>query len=571
MSSDHKFHIYQLLPRLFSNTNTTNKKHGTIEENGVGKMNDISTKALTEIKNLGMSHIWYTGIIEHATQTDYSNVGIAADNPYIVKGLAGSPYAIKDYYDVCPDIAENIPNRIAEFEDLVKRTHLCGLKVIIDFVPNHLARVYKSDAGPAGTEDFGENDDITNHFDPNNNYYYLPEETFKLPEDYEPLYVSKDTPLYVEKPARVTGNDVFSASPNQNDWFETVKLNYGVDYASGNKASFEPIPDTWVKMKDILLYWSSKGVDGFRCDMIEMVPVEFWKWVTQEVKHVYEHCIFIGEAYNPDNYRPYLFQGGFDYLYDKDGFYDTIRDVMIGFKSTDHITEIWEKQEGLAPYMLRFLENHDEQRIASPYFAGNARKGIPAMALAVFMNNGPSMLYSGQELGEPASRAEGFKGDDGRTSIFDYCAIPELQKWVNNLSYNEDNLSPEKVGLRDAYKAIYETSTQYECIQSGHFYDLHWANRQNNGLGYSERVYGFLRYDENDRLLILINFNDASQEECLVQIPGHALGCIGVGTLPTVLDINSEENPAISAHEDGDGFILSLKIAPLSYKVLSIN
>jgi len=243
-----KFVVYQVLPRLFGNFNSSNKHKGTIEENGCGKFNSFTVNALSEIKSLGVTHIWYTGVIEHASQTDYSSFGIANDHPAIVKGIAGSPYAIKDYYDVDPDLAENVENRMAEFEDLVTRTHKAKLKVIIDFVPNHVARQYHSTAKPKDVVDLGEKDHCNWAFSPLNNFYYLPNEAFS------PLF---NVLGYKEFPAKVTGNDHFTAHPSQNDWYETVKLNYGVNYVEGHQKQFNPIPDTWFKMRDILLFWAS--------------------------------------------------------------------------------------------------------------------------------------------------------------------------------------------------------------------------------------------------------------------------------------------------------------------------
>ena len=165
-----KIIIYQLLPRLFSNTTENCVKNGSIEENGVGKLNDINSHVLENIKSLGVTHVWYTGVIEHATKTDYTKYGIDRDNPNIVKGNAGSPYAIKDYYDIDPDLAVNIPKRMEEFEALVERTHKNGMKVIIDFVPNHVARQYHSDSKPVGIEDLGQGDDNTYFFKNINNF-----------------------------------------------------------------------------------------------------------------------------------------------------------------------------------------------------------------------------------------------------------------------------------------------------------------------------------------------------------------------------------------------------------------
>ena len=141
------------MTRLFGNQTTTNKAYGTLEENGVGKFNDINETALKGIKELGTTHVWFTGVLEHATLSDNTKLGIPLDDADVVKGRAGSPYAIKDYYDVNPDLAVDIKNRVQEFEQLINRTHAQGMKVIIDFVPNHVARFYKSEAKPEGVKD----------------------------------------------------------------------------------------------------------------------------------------------------------------------------------------------------------------------------------------------------------------------------------------------------------------------------------------------------------------------------------------------------------------------------------
>jgi glycosidase len=327
--SNHKLIIYQLLPRLFGNTKTLNKYYGSIEENGVGKFNDISDKALQEIKEMGFTHVWFTGIIEHATMTDYSQFGIEPDDPDVVKGRAGSPYAIKDYYDIDPDLAVDVRNRMGEYEALIKRTHVNGLKVIMDLVPNHVARTYASDVKPVGVHDFGQDDDKTKAFDAKNDFYYLPGQAFVVPQGYNPGGDDFKSPLkdgkFDENPAKATGNDVFSATPLIDDWFETMKLNYGVEYQNGRTPHFDPIPSVWGKMYDILHYWSSKGVDAFRCDMVENVPFEFWGWVIPKLKAEYPELIFIGEAYNTKLYNKYITIGNFDYLYDKVGLYDAIK------------------------------------------------------------------------------------------------------------------------------------------------------------------------------------------------------------------------------------------------------
>jgi glycosidase len=385
-ASTDKIIIYQMMTRLFGNTNATNKPYGTIEENGVGKFNDINEAALKGIKELGTTHIWYTGVIEHAVLTDYTKFGIALDDADVVKGRAGSPYAIKDYYDVNPDFAIDVPNRMKEFEQLVERTHQLGLKALIDFVPNHVARAYHSDVKPEGVKDLGELDNKSMAFHPNNNFYYLPGQSFQVPKGYNSLGEGNTFPTkdgrFDETPAKATGNDQFTASPGINEWFETVKLNYGVDILNNRKTYFDPIPGTWVKMKDILVYWAGKKVDGFRCDMSEMVPVEFWHWVIPQVKAVNPEIIFIAEIYNPDQYRNYLDHGRFDFLYDKVLLYDTLRLLVNQHASTTDIPRIQQRLSGINQSMLHFLENHDEQRIASPFFAGDPWKAIPALVVS---------------------------------------------------------------------------------------------------------------------------------------------------------------------------------------------
>ncbi|MDD2284650.1 MAG: alpha-amylase family protein, partial [Paludibacter sp.] len=409
-----KFIIYQVLPRLFGNHNTTNKPNGSLKENGCGKFNNFTSKALSEIKSLGVTHVWFTGVIEHATQTDYTTYGIRKDHPAIVKGKAGSAYAIKDYYDVDPDLAENVQDRMGEFERLVERTHKAGLKAIIDFVPNHVARQYASDAKPEGVRDLGETD-LTDHaFHPNNNFYYLPG---------QPFHPQFDVDGYLEFPAKATGNDQFTAHPGINDWYETIKLNYGVDYMNNRQPYFDPVPDTWHKMLHILLFWAGKKIDGFRCDMAEMVPVEFWHWAIAKVKSNYPELIFIAEVYNPQEYRNFIFYGGFDYLYDKVGMYDLLRNITCHQHAATQITHAWQSLSGIEDKMLHFLENHDEQRIASDFFAGDPWKIIPALIVSATLTKAPFMLYAGQELGERGMDAEGFSGLDGRTTIFDYWGV----------------------------------------------------------------------------------------------------------------------------------------------------
>lgn len=553
-----KWVIYQMMTRLFGNKVSKNRIYGSREENGVGHFNDITDKALREIRKLGATHIWFTGVIEHATMTDYSDYGIPVDDADVVKGRAGSPYAIKDYYDVDPDLATDVGKRMEEWEALIARTHKAGLGVIMDFVPNHVARAYASDARPEGVEDFGVHDDRSKCFSPNNNFYYLPGEAFRVPPDYDPLGPDlkgpKEDGFFDEMPARASGNNVFSAAPSLNDWFETVKLNYGIDYENGMKKYFDPMPDTWLKMKDILLFWAGKGVDAFRCDMAEMVPVEFWAWVIAEVKREYPDLKFIAEIYQPGLYRSYLQQGGFDFLYDKVGCYDAVRALMEGRGSAREVIAAIEKTQDIDPYMLRFLENHDEQRIASPQFAGDARIGLPGMLFSGASGMGPVMIYFGQESGEPATGAEGFQGDDGRTTIFDYWGVPEHQKWMNDGRFDGGKLTAAQKRLREEYVKILNLCRNSEAIRFGTFVDLSPAMEiPDEAAG---KVLCFARKSFGQTLFFFCNF--AGQA---IDLSYH-ISKEGAEALPRFRDVFTGEE--VEASEDK----VQLQLPAYGYRVL---
>ncbi|HRW97901.1 MAG TPA: alpha-amylase family glycosyl hydrolase [Cyclobacteriaceae bacterium] len=526
-----KMVIYQMMTRLFGNQKQVNKTYGTLEENGVGKFDDISDKALLSLKELGITHVWYTGIIEHAVLTDYTANGIPLDDADVVKGRAGSPYAIKDYYDVNPDLAVHVEKRMEEFELLVERTHRNDLKVIIDFVPNHVARAYHSDKKPDGVRDLGEGDDNTKAFLASNNFYYLPGESFQVPADYNSLGPDNSFPTkdgkFEETPAKVTGNNQFTASPGINEWFETVKLNYGVDMLNNNTTHFEPIPDTWIKMRDILLYWVKKGVDGFRCDMAEMVPVEFWQWAIPQVKQANENVTFIAEIYNPSAYRDYIKKGGFDFLYDKVQLYDTLRLLINGKSATTDIPNIQSSLEGINANMLHFLENHDEQRIASPFFAGDPWKAIPAMLISSVVDRGPVMIYFGQEVGEPGAGVEGFQGDDGRTTIFDYWGVPEHQKWLNGGRYDGGQLSAEQKKLRATYSKLLNLAKSSPAIVAGGTIDLTTHNVSSGNINSS--IYACLRNAPDEVLLVVAGFNP-DEQSIVLEIPEKVLSEIGLSS-----------------------------------------
>ena len=533
-----KLIIYQIFTRLFGNQNTTNKPAGSRTENGAGTFNDINNAALQSIRQFGASHVWYTGVIEHATQTDYSEFGIRPDDPAVVKGRAGSPYAIRDYYDVDPDLAVDVPNRMAEFDALVQRTHAHSLKVIIDFVPNHVARQYGSDAKPAGVVDLGEHDDTTVGFAPNNNFYYLPGQEFVAPEGNaggNPRSVTTESnrhgfpPALHEFPAKITGSGSLTASPDVNDWYETVKLNYGINVFDGSR-HFDPVPATWHQMLDVLLFWADKGVDGFRCDMAQLVPVEFWRWVISRVKQRYPRLIFIAEIYEPGLYRSYIFDGGFDYLYDKVGLYDAVRRLMEGHGSCYDLTQVWQRESGdFAQHMLRFLETHDEQRINSQFFANDPWAAIPAMTVAATMHTGPYLLYFGQEIGVKAEDSEGFSGDDGRTTIFDYWGLPDWQNWIAEGRYDGSGLTDDQRSLRAFYQQLNHLVNGSDAIQNGYFYDLQHANDADQSVGYdAHQVYSYLRHTDRQKLLIACNFSNDITYEITVRIPHHAFDVMGL-------------------------------------------
>ena len=524
-----KIVVYQVFTRLFGNSNSTNKPWGTIEENGVGKFNNFTDKALSEIKDLGVTHIWYTGVPHHDVIRDYTKFGISNDDPDVVKGRAGSPYAVKDYYNVNPDLAVNIENRLQEFEALINRSHKNDLKVLIDIVPNHVARNYESLSNPPGTKDFGVDDNKLVEYDVNNNFYYVPKKAFEVPDflnDYAPLGGEKH-PLsdreFDENPAKWTGNGSRSPKPSFYDWYETVKVNYGIS-PEGKKdfdelpVGFEnedykkhfafwqdkTVPNSWVKFRDIALYWTAKGVDGFRYDMAEMVPVEFWSFMNSAIKMKNPHSFLLAEVYNPKMYRDYIQKGKMDYLYDKVQLYDTIKNVMQGRGLTGHIPPIQEDLKDIEHHMLHFLENHDEQRIASPEFVGNANKAKPAMVVSATISTAPTMIYFGQEFGEDGSENAGF-GAPSRTSIFDYVAVPALQRWENNNKFDGGQSTKEELVLRDFYKRLLNFTITSDALM-GAYQDIHQFNREHT-VWYNEKVLSFVRWSDEEQLLIISNFS----------------------------------------------------------------
>ncbi len=511
--------IYQLFVRTFGNKNINPLFDGDKSQNGCGTFANINDNALEALKSLGITHIWLTGIIRHSSMTAYPDLGIKATNPLITKGKAGSPYSIMDYYDIDPDLAVNPQNRMEEFEETLRRIHDKGFKVIMDFIPNHLAREYKSQCKPYDVEEFGEYDNKNLSFDKDNNFYYCPNQEFKVNETTS-QHDNESTSTYHEFPAKASGNDVFSPNPSVNDWYDAVKLNYGIDYQNNHAKHFDTIPNTWYKMLNVLRYWCEKGVDGFRVDMAEMVPVEFWRWSINELRDDYD-VIMIAEIYQPHLYKEYV-NAGFDYLYDKVGLYNTLENIYRYGQRAETITNVWNSLQGLGDVMLRFMENHDEVRLASRHFVGDAFKTMPAVVMSMLMNRGPFMIYNGQESGEDAEGAEGFSGDDGRTSIFDYAVMPRHQKWMSDGKFDGSDFSDEQRKLYELYKKLLNFRLTNDAINKGAFYDLMWVNPWYSNFD-PQYVYAFLRYYNEERLLVVVNFNLNESRYCEVKIPQDAL------------------------------------------------
>ena len=453
--------IYQLLPRLW----------------GEGRMSSVDIPSLRYFKALGATHVWYTGILRHAT------------DPAFVKGRPGCPYAISDYYDVNPYLADNEENRMAEFEDLVARTHAAGLKVVLDFVPNHVARDYGHLRARKDIDYLGDGDDPTVHWKETNDFYYYPGQALRLPEGR----------TFDECPAKATGN-AFTPAPGANDWFDTVRLNYCPTHTP-----------TWDKMLAVLLFWAGKGVDAFRCDMVEMVPIGFFAWAIPQVKQQYPDIKFIAEVYQKDNYREWIAVAGFDWLYDKSGLYDTLRAVVAHDAPAGGITLVWQSLRDLQPRMLNFLENHDEQRFASPFFGGSGARTFAPLAVSLLLNTAPFLVYFGEETGERAAEAS-----DGRTSIFNQIRIPSLQR-LCTFARTGEGLTPEEAALQARFSELLQCAGD-PLFAEGATFDLGYCNGDRLD---PDRQFAFLRSFKGRTALIFCNFSPTPARATL-RIPEHA-------------------------------------------------
>jgi glycosidase len=581
ITPDKKIVVYQVFTRLFGNKNTTNKPWGTIEENGVGKFNDFADKALNEIKDLGVTYIWYTGVPHHALVRDYTSIGISNDDPEVVKGRAGSPYAVKDYYNVNPDLAVNPANRLQEFEALIARTHKAGMKVIIDIVPNHIARKYEGKSNPAGVKDFGADDDVSVEYKRDNNFYYIPNTRFEIPDTDKPLN-GESNPLidgkFDENPAKWTGNGSRMAKPDKNDWYETVKVNYGIR-PDGSKdfpelpAGFDTksyqehfgfwknkdVPSSWKKFLDIALYWTAKGVDGFRYDMAEMVPFEFWSYMNSAIKVKNSDAFLMAEVYNPNEYRNYIRLGKMDYLYDKVETYDHLKAVIQGKTLPDGLSDIQNRMTDIEHHMLKFLDNHDEQRLASDEFAGTAENGKPLMVVSTTISTAPIMVYFGQEVGEAGNEDGGF-GTHSRTSIFDYVGVPNHQRWMNEGKFDGGQLSEDEKDLRDFYKRLLNFSINSSALM-GEFQEIQNINRERTQ-DYDAGIYAYTRWSDVEKLIIVTNFSWLTTSNFELKIPSDIIQKWDLkdGTY-TIKDQLYKKNSVQLRVENGEGKV-QISIAP---------
>ncbi len=596
--------IYQLLPRLFGNVNETRKPNGTLAENSVGKFADINDAALTSLRAMGFTHVWLTGVLRQATSTDYSAISLPADDPDLLKGLAGSPYAIKDCFDVCPDYAVQPAERLAEFRALLARVHAAGLRAIIDFVPNHVARSYRSTVQPDA--DFGAKDERKKFFDPQNNFFYLQPGSpgggapLKLPTINERGEFLSPTCKVLGKGdgrfdgeldhGKVTGNNVASWAPGPNDWYETVKLNYGFDFTTGAREyptaeqASKPIPDTWLKMDRVLAHWQALGVDGFRCDMAHMVPPEFWAWAIARARTRKADALFIGEAYDNDpmkvtkgNVMTALLEAGFNAVYDHPS-YKALKAIYDGPKWANDLDGVL-GDDLLFQRALRYAENHDEVRFAGAGQWGGVGMDVGRSVAAILygLSRGPVLMYSGQEVGEPARGAEGFGGDDARTTIFDYWSMPELAKWVNGHRYDGARLAPEQKKLREFYARLLALAGE-PAFRDGECFRLNYANKENEHFGRvggetasGHWLYAYLRFDvkRGQRFLVLANLHrNETLRDVQVRLPREAVAFLQMPAKPVLKPVerlmDAKTEIALAGAADGAMVLRVAELPPLT-------
>lgn len=588
MRSDAKPVIYQLVVRYFGNTNTTNRRDGSLAENGCGRFEDVNEAALRSLRELGVTHVWLTGCHRQATLTDHSAIGLPPDDPGVVKGVAGSFYAIRDYFDVCPDYARDPANRLAEFEAMIGRIHAAGMKALLDFVPNHVARGYHSVVRPA--LDFGVGDDTSRFFDPANHFFYLvdpPGQALQLPRPthWDPPGVTFSGGYAREdgspgRPPKATGSNAATATPGPHDWYETVKLNYGYDFTT-RTGHYDPPPRTWDVMDEVLAYWQHLGVDGFRCDFAHYIPPEAWRHLITRARARDATVFFLAEAYpyegsgDPITDMRQLVEAGFDAVY-HDASYNSLKRIYQGAGTQDeyHTTMV-----SLSPALRRryvtYLENHDERRVASPIDPGagwsesgfgSMRAGCLLAPLQLLMGPGPVLMLNGQEVGEPGAGTEGYRGDDGRTTVFDYWCMPEFAKWVNGHAYDGGGLSDEQRALRRFYAALLALC-QDEAVRRGEYWGLKYFNRPDLFADCPDAIYSFARFVPGSGRLLLTagNFDRAAAAAGRLRLPAEVIEQAGLraeATVRLVLDGSGVRDDAVARHPPSalftDGFEVSI-------------
>ena len=258
--------------------------------------------------------------------------------------------------------------------------------------------------------------------------------------------------------------------------------------------------------------------------------------------------IFIAEVYKKELYAQYIRNIGFDYLYDKSGLYDTLRTVVEKnvnddgmpvelWQSTTGITRNWQFLSDLQPYMLNFLENHDEQRFASDFFGKDAANTFAPLYVSLYLNTAPFMIYFGEETGERGMDEEGFSGCDGRTTIFDWWSVGSvrrLRKLIASKGYLATSVSGlVKAGLKKEEAEIFLRFSQAvrfaaedTAVGMGTTYDLCYCNMSSDGFD-KNRHYAFLRDFEDHTLLVATNFSGHDSVMKLT-IPEHDFEWMGI-------------------------------------------
>jgi glycosidase len=545
--------IYQLVVRYFGNTRGANVVDGDIHENGCGQFADINDRAIAELGRLGVTHVWLTGVLRQATLTDHSSIGLPPDPPDIVKGRAGSFYAVRDCVDVCPDYAVHPERRMAEFEALLGRIHAAGLRVLIDLVPNHVSRNHASDAE---CFDFGRGDDQSQFFTPTNNFYYLVDPpgralTLPKPAHWNPPGVVFGGPFEREdgRPGhtpKATGGDdytqVVQTQPSENIWYETIKLNYGYDFRT-QQGHYDPLPRTWRMVDALIAFWQRKGVDGFRCDFAHYVPSEAWAYLIGRARQPNAAAFFMAESYpypgsaDPVHHQSQLIDAGFDAVYHSRA-YDALKRIYQGHGVDAYEREMSALDDRSRPHYLEYLENHDERRIPSPIVAhaspgdsgfGSSHAAHQLAPLQLLYSQGPVLVLNGQEVGEPGAGATGFKGDNGRTTLFDYWRMPSFARWVNDHAYDGGQLDSGSAALRRYYRDLLGLC-QHPSITGSGYWSLGSRHGADHGPGVSKWLYAFARYAPGSGRLVLVvaNFRPDSAEAGQLRVPRELTRAAGV-------------------------------------------